>query len=213
MPFRDRTAAGEALADHLLAQDIDVDLVLAIPRGGIAVAAPVARALGAELDVLVARKIGVPGQAELAAGAVTRLGVTWNADVLALLGATPADFTSSLTQARAELDARTAAFRAVRTPAPVAGRRVMIVDDGLATGATVAAAVGAVQAGGAASVVVAVPVASEEAVARLERLGASVIALRTPWDLVAVGAAYADFRPVSEAEAVAALRSAGNTAR
>ncbi len=206
--FADRRDAGERLADELRLQRIEAEIVLAVPRGGVVVGAPVAERLALPLDVLVARKVGVPAQPELAMGAVTRFGVVWNEALVASLRLPKNTLSKARHDARAELDEREAVYRAVRPAEPVQGRHVMIVDDGLATGATVAAAVQAVQAAEAGSVTVAVPVASAEAVERIEALHARVVALSIPERFGAVGAFYERFEPVTDEECVALLRAA-----
>ena len=204
--FRDREATGKALALLLTERGVEADLVLAIPRGGLEVAEPVARCFALPLDVLVSRKVGAPDQPELALGSVTRLGAVWNEEVL------DARRISAETQARLsraerdEVERRERAFRGVRAAEPVDGRRVLLVDDGLATGATAAAAVQAGLAAGAAEVVVAVPLAPRETVARLERLGAEVVAVVTPEPFGAVGAFYEDFRAVPHERCIEILR-------
>ncbi len=204
--FADRSEAGERLAEALVGEGAGADLVLAVPNGGVAVAAPVARALGARVDVLVARKVGAPMQPELALGAVTRFGVVWNQSLLDDLHLSETALAQAQMRAQRELERRERTFRAVRAAEPVRGRRVLLVDDGLATGATMAAAVEAVQSAGAASVGVAVPVATNDAVNRLRALGATVMALSVPPDFRAVGAFYDDFRPISDASCAALLR-------
>lgn len=206
--FRDRTEAGARLAQLLVDRKVAADLVLGIPRGGLSVAQVVADRLRLPLDALVARKIGDPHQPELAIGAVTRFGVVWNQELLELLNLPGGTLQEVREAAMSELERREAIFRAVRPPEPVAGRRVLVVDDGLATGATVAAAVQALHAAGAQAVIVAVPVASEEAVQRLQDLGATVIALAIPRTFMAVGQFYAAFPPVPDEACLEIMRRA-----
>ena len=206
--YRDRAQAGHELARFALQQHVSADVVLAIPRGGVVVAEPVAQALEAPLDVIMARKVGAPMQPELALGAVTRWGVDWNADVLEVLRIDPASLAAARQQAERELADREAAFAAVRPPLSIDDRTVIVVDDGLATGATLAVVVRAAQAAHAAAVTVAVPVAAPDGVARIERLGVRVLVLHTPWDFHAVGLYYEDFRPVTTAECLAILKRA-----
>ena len=206
--FRDRNEAGERLATTLAETGLRADLILAIPRGGVAVAVPVARRLGAPLDVLIARKVGAPGHAELAIGAVTSLGAVWNTDPIRALGLSPAERDAAEARADAEVRTRAAVFRAVQPAEPVRGRRVLLVDDGLATGATMAAAVSAVQQGGARSVVAAAPVGAPDAVQRLWESGAMVVLISAPAEFGAVGAYYDDFRPLSEDACLSILRAA-----
>ena len=207
--FEDRDEAGARLLERLRARDTTVDLVLALPRGGLPVAAPIAEGLGCPLDVLVARKVGDPSQPELAIGAVTRLGAVWNDELLAAERLSVEQVETARRAATEEVEQRERAFRAVRPPEPVAGRRVLLVDDGLATGATMAAAVRAVQQAGAATVTVAVPVGSVQAGARLRALAVDVVAVALPEPFGAVGAFYVDFQPVSDERCLEILRRAG----
>jgi len=182
--------------------------VLALPRGGVPVAAQVAHRLGAPLGVIVVRKLGVPGHKELAMGAVARIGgetaMIRNVDVLDQLGIRETDFDAVLERELAELDRRCALF-GDDTP-PVAGTEVIVVDDGLATGATMLAAVAAVRSLGPAAITVAIPVGARQAVRAVGTRADRVICLATPEPFLAVGAAYRDFRQLSD-EQVAALMS------
>jgi putative phosphoribosyl transferase len=200
-PFRDREDAGRRLAAELPA--LDRPLVLGLPRGGVPVAAAVAGALGAQLDVLVVRKLGVPAQPELAMGAVAAGGVrVRNDDVLRRAGV-PAAVLEEVT--RRELDAvesRERIYRGDRPPPAFAGRDVVLVDDGLATGATMRAAVAAVRSQGPSRIVVAVPVAPAETVAAFEQDGIEVACVHAPGDFVAVGSWYRDFGQVSDEEVI-----------
>ncbi len=207
--FANRADAGRRLAAELRQRsDLALDLVLAVPRGGLLVADPIAEALGLPLDVCVARKVGVPFQQELAMGAVTRFGAVWNADVLARVKRSEAQLQAAAERAQREVERREQEIRGDAAPIDAAGKRVVLVDDGLATGATMAAAVRAVQHAVAAHVVVAIPVASGSAVGRIEALGADVMALATPSDFLGVGQFFADFGQVAEAACVAVLRRA-----
>ncbi len=201
-PFADREAAGHLLADRLVARrrpesDFQPELVLAIPRGGVAVAAPVAAMLDRPIDVLVVRKVGAPQQPELAIGAVTRFGEVWNQEVIDSLRLSRAEVSAAQEQAKRELEAREERFRAVRSGQPIEGRSVLLVDDGWATGATAAAAVESLMQAGASKVIAATPVAAPEAVARVEARGAEAVALVTPTDLRSLGEFYRLFFPVT----------------
>lgn len=210
--FADRRAAGRALGEHLARREPTDPLVLGLPRGGVVVAAEVADILLAPLDVLVVRKLGLPAQPELAMGAIAAVGdavETVRVDaVLAAAGVDPAVFEEVGRRERVELRRREAAYREGRPPVPVTGRHVVLVDDGLATGATMHAAVVALRAGGPASVTVAVPVASPRALAALEPLVDEVLSLAAPASFRAVGQAYADFGQTTDAEVRAALHRA-----
>jgi len=198
--FIDRTEAGEALAAELSRHRWTDPVVLALPRGGLPVAAEVAAALDAPLDVVVASKIGAPDQPELAVGAVTADGVYLLDDAtLAALGLRRPDISRQLTDATAEARRRQDRFGAADPP-KLTGRDVIIVDDGLATGMTALAAVHAVRAHDPLSVCVAVPVGSASAVLRLEAAADAVVCLYQPRRFSAVGQWYHDFRQVSDAE-------------
>jgi putative phosphoribosyl transferase len=200
--FSNRTQAGQLLGDAVLARlGREPAVVLGLPRGGVPVAVGVARALGADLDVLVVRKVGVPTQPELAMGAVGPGGVTVrNEDVLAMLPGAASRFEAVAAAERAEVARRERAFRGDRPPLVLTDRSAVLVDDGVATGATLRAAIAAARALGAARVVVAVPVASAEAVQMLEAEADEVICLEQPAYFMAVGQCYASFPQVSDAE-------------
>ena len=209
--FADRLEAGRALAARLGAYAHRHDVVvLGLPRGGVPVAAAVADALGAPLDVLVVRKVGVPDQPELALGAVAEGGVSlMNEDVYRMVAPDPAVVERAVARERAALDQRLAAYRAGRPGVPIDGRVAIVVDDGLATGASMEAAVRALRPRGPARVVVAVPVASREAVQRLAAVADEVVAAIVPSPFHAVGAWYGDFSQTEDAEVEALLGSAG----
>jgi putative phosphoribosyl transferase len=188
-----------------------VPVVLALPRGGVPVGAEVAAGIGGVLDVVPARKIGTPGLPELALGAIAAGGrPVWNADVVARFGLAPAQLAGPLTLARDELARRAARYGRGVPPVPVAGRTAIVVDDGLATGATARAALLAVRARGPGRLVLAVPVAAPETVAeiRAEGVADAVVVLATPPDFRAVGTWYEDFTQVDD-ETVLELLAAG----
>lgn len=215
MRFTDRLDAGRALAARLssFAGRDDV-VVLALPRGGVPVAAEVASVLAAPLDVLLVRKLGAPGQPELAIGAIAEGGVTLvNDDVLQDLGLDHDAIELAMARERPELERRLRVYRGDRPAVAVAGRTVVVVDDGLATGASMDAACRAVSARGAARIVVAVPVAAAEACGRLRAVAHEVVALVTPSPFWAVGAWYADFEQTTDEEVVASLAAARRSAR
>jgi predicted phosphoribosyltransferase len=200
MAFRDRADAGRILAAELghLAGRADV-LVLALPRGGVPVAYEVAAALGAPLDVLVVRKLGTPGQPELAMGAVAGGGVqVLNKSVIDRL-AIGADAIAEVSAVEsAELARREEAYRPGRPPLDVAGRVVVVVDDGLATGSTMRAAVAALRAMAPARVLVAVPVGAASTCAELAGEADEVVCARTPASFAAVGQWYEDFSETTD---------------
>lgn len=184
-------------------------MVLALPRGGVPVAQDVARELRAPLDVLVVRKLGLPWQPELAAGAIATGGViVKNAEVLAGLEDPDRMLAPVIRRERAELQRREALYRRNQPPLQVRDRTVILVDDGVATGATMEAAVSALRAMHARSIVIGVPVAPPEIVRRLGMLADRVVCLQQPADFMAVGLWYEDFPQISDAEVVAMLAPA-----
>jgi putative phosphoribosyl transferase len=215
MRFADRVEAGRALAERLqaLAGRDDV-VVLGLPRGGVPVAAEVARALAAPLDVLLVRKLGAPGQPELAIGAIAEDGIRLvNEDVLLSLGLGLDTIDRVVADEQPELERRLRAYRGDRPAVPVAGRTVILVDDGLATGASMDAACRAVAARGAARLIVAVPIAAREACDRLRAVAHEVVAVATPAPFWAVGAWYADFQQTTDEQVVQALAPGAQPAR
>jgi putative phosphoribosyl transferase len=208
-PFADRREAGRALGQRLAAEPHGDAVVLGLPRGGVVVAAEVAAALGVPLDVLVVRKIGLPGRAELAMGAVAALGedleTVRTEDVVSRAGIGPAAFERVREQELRELRRREVAYRGTRPATGVRGRWVILADDGLATGATMRAAVAAVRRAGAARVTVAAPVGSPRACAQLGEEADEVVCLWAPEDFRAVAQGYDDFAPTSDDEVRAAL--------
>lgn len=198
--FADRTAAGRALGAVLQGRWADeVPVVLGLPRGGVPVAAEVAAALGAALDVLVVRKLGAPGHPELAMGAIASGGIrVLNPSVLRARGLRDADVERVAAQERRELERRERELRGDRPPLSLSLRPVVVVDDGTATGATVRAAVEAVRTTAPARVVVAVPVGAPDAVALLEQVADEVVCLHVPAAFGAVGAYYDDFTQTTD---------------
>jgi erythromycin esterase-like protein/predicted phosphoribosyltransferase len=200
--FRDRVEAGRALAERLgaYARRDDV-IVLGLPRGGVPVAFEVARALDAPLDVLVVRKLGVPGHEELAFGAIATGGMrVINKELVESLGL-PLEWIEAIdARQRRELERRERTLRAQRPPPDLSGRTVIVVDDGLATGSTMTAAVQALRQEEPARIVVAVPVADPEVCEQLRSLADEVVCLQTPRPLGAVGQWYEDFSQTSDDE-------------
>jgi putative phosphoribosyl transferase len=210
-PWADRTAAGALLGDRLATAGLVGPLVLGLARGGMEVAAPVAAALSAPLDVLVVRKVGRPGQPELGLGAVTEAGlVVWDDFGLMAAGLMRADLSGVVEAERAECGRRVSAYRDGRPAPPVHGQTVVLVDDGIATGVTARAAVRDVRAGGAARVVVAAPVVAAATVARLAAEGCEVVALLTAKRFGAVSRFYDRFDQTSDATVLSLLRSSPN---
>ncbi len=210
MRFQDRTDAGRQLAERLshLAGRADL-LVLGLPRGGLPVAAEVARALAAPLDVWCVRKLGVPGHEELAMGAIAEGGGRALEETTRDAFGVSAGVLAQVTEDEAyELARRVRHYRGARAAPEVRGRTVVLVDDGLATGATMRAAVRAVRQGGAARVIVAVPVAPPDTAAQLAREADECICLAEPTPFFAVGLWYADFPQLTDAEVLAVLADA-----
>ena len=202
LPFADRQAGGRELAARIAALIKDHRVVvLGLPRGGVPVAHEVANALGCPLDVFVVRKLGVPGLEELALGAVASGGaVAMNEGVVRRYGPGREVLDAIVARGQAEVRAAEAGYRAGREPLPVAGRTVVLVDDGLATGATMRAAVAAVRSLDPGWVVAAAPVGSAQACDDLRSLADDVVCAATPDPFIAVGAWYRDFEPISDAE-------------
>lgn len=204
--FRDRRDAGRRLASrlaHLRGKD---PVVLGLPRGGVIVAAEVAEALNAPLDVCVVRKLGVPFQQELAMGAIASGGVcVLNPDVVRLTGVTQADIDQVTASEREELGRREIAYRRGATPVPVDDRVVIVVDDGIATGATMKAALASLRRRGVRDLVAAVPVGPPDTLAALAALTDEVVCLEEHVPFVAVGAWYQSFEQTTDDEVRAAL--------
>ena len=212
-PYVDRSAAGRVLADVLVSALAEHDrdhghpLVLALPRGGVPVAVPVARALAAELSVLVVRKLGSPGQPELAVGAIALIGErvvrVLNDQWVRRLACPPSASRRMIDTETEELRARATVFG---TTPPVAGRTVIVVDDGLATGATMRAAVIAVRGADAGYVLAAAPVGAAGACQELAEVADLVVCPRQPDPFRAVGEHYRDFAELNDDDVLALLR-------
>ena len=209
-PFRDRVEAGRMLATTLqeYANRDDV-VVLALPRGGVPVGFEVAKALHAPLDVFVVRKLGLPGQEELAMGAIASGGVrVLNRDLLRALRI-PEEVVGQITQEeQRELERREREYRDERSPIDVRGKTVILVDDGLATGSSMRVAVLALKQKGPAQVVVAVPVAPADTCAELQSVADKVVCAVTPQPFLGVGQWYEDFSQTSDEEVRELLRRA-----
>jgi putative phosphoribosyl transferase len=199
--FRDRAEAGACLAERLGPVRGANALILGIPRGGVLVAAEVARRLEAELDVAVARKLGAPQQPELGLGAVTADGsVFLNHEIVREMGTSRADLQRAIAEQRAEAREREICLRGGHPAARVADRLVIMIDDGLATGATMRAAIQTVRRRGPARLVVAVPVGARQTCARMRAEADEVVCLYEPDPFLAVGLYYQDFAPPRDAE-------------
>jgi putative phosphoribosyl transferase len=215
MQFLDRRDAGARLAARL--RDLSEEdfvaerpVIVALPRGGVPIAREVARALAAPLDILAVRKLGAPGNPELAVGAVTEDGTgVLDPRSAGMLGMTDATLDETLALESAELRRRVERYRDGRPAIAVRGRTAIVVDDGLATGLTDLAAVRALRKRGARRIIVAVPVGSGESVAMLEKEADRVVCLVIPERLFGVGMWYRDFAPVPDEQVVALLRGVG----
>jgi predicted phosphoribosyltransferase len=208
VPFPNRRAGGAALAALLTARrELDPDpVVVALPRGGVPVGVEVADALGAPLDVIIVRKLGTPGQPELAMGAIGEGGVRiLNYEVLDALRITDGQLEAVAAREQHELDRRAQRLRAGRARVPLTGHSAILVDDGLATGSTARAAILVARAQGARRVVVATPVAPRSTVVELGDVADAVVCVATPEPFRAIGQWYVDFRPTSDDDVVALL--------
>ncbi|HEX4530868.1 MAG TPA: phosphoribosyltransferase family protein [Acidimicrobiia bacterium] len=208
VPFPNRRAGGAALAALLSARrELDPDpVVVALPRGGVPVGVEVADALGAPLDVIIVRKLGTPGQPELAMGAIGEGGARiLNHEVLDALRITDGELEAVAAREQRELDRRAQRLRAGRARVPLTGHTAILVDDGLATGSTARAAILVARAQGARRVVVATPVAPRSTVVELGEVADAVVCVATPEPFRAIGQWYVDFRPTSDDQVVALL--------
>ena len=201
-PYRDRLHAGAELAVRLqhLKERNDV-VVLALPRGGVPVGYEVARALGAPLDVFLVRKLGLPGHRELAMGAIASGGVrVLNDEVVGLYRIPESVIDAVAAEEQVELERREREYRDSRQPVPLKGRTVVLVDDGLATGSTMKAAVQAVRAHGPAKIIVAVPVGSADTCHDFADIADQIVCARAPQYFAAVGQWYRDFSQTTDEE-------------
>jgi putative phosphoribosyl transferase len=209
--FASRRAAGQALARVLAGKQLADPVVLALPRGGVPVAAEIARQLKAPLDVVLVRKIGVPLQPELAAAAVVDGGaaeIVTNDDVIAAAGLTRADVERMAKRELAEIERRRQAYLAGRERVPLEGRTLIVVDDGIATGASVRAALAALRRRSPRALILAVPVAPADTVAALRGEVDDVVCLEMPDPFYAIGLYYRDFRQLSDDDVMRALAEA-----
>lgn len=209
MVFADRRHGGRRLAGLLSHLAAERPVVVALPRGGVPVAVEVAKALDAPLEVMVVRKLGAPGEPELGVGAIAEDGTAVvDGDMTRRLGISDEEVGRVVEREQHELRRRVQRFRQGRAPLDLAGRTVIVVDDGLATGLTDLAAVRAVRRAGAARVIVAVPVGSREGVARLRPVVDEIRCHTIPHELQGVGRWYEDFAQVSDEEVLALLEEA-----
>jgi putative phosphoribosyl transferase len=205
--FADRRDAGRALASHLAQYSGRDDVVvLALPRGGVPVGYEVARAIGAPLEVFLVRKLGAPGHRELAMGAIASGGIrVLNDEVVRWMGITPQQIDAVAREEQRELERREQAYTK-DAPVPLEGRIVILVDDGLATGSTMRAAVQAVRQRNPAKVIVAVPVGSPDTCAELRAIADEVVCVHAPERFSAVGQWYDDFAQTTDAEVAELIR-------
>lgn len=209
MPFKNRADAGNKLAKALAGYKAEKPVILALPRGGVPVAAEVAAALDAPLDLILVRKIGVPFQPELAMGAVVDGSapiVVRNEDVIKLAGIDESDFKAVGDSELAEIERRRRRYLGNRDRVEVDGRTVIVIDDGIATGATTRAALRATRTRNPKKLVLAVPVAPTESLAELRADADDVICLEDHEFFGAIGAYYSDFRQISDQEVIDILK-------
>lgn len=209
--FENRTEAGERVADLVERRGVEADVVVAVPRGGLPVGRVVADRLGVPLDVVSARKIGAPWNDELAVGAVASDGSTWlNDDLVREAGVEDAYIERARRRERAAARDRVRSYREGSDAVDLAGERVLLVDDGVATGATTLACLAALEAAGADAVVVAVPVAPADTIQQLSTAADEVLCVETPVVFGAVGRFYRSFDQVSDEEARSYLETSGS---
>jgi len=204
--FRDRAEAGRQLGAALMAYRDRDPLIIGLPRGGVVVAAEVAKSLEADLDILVVRKLGAPGQPELGLGAIAEGGVLLlNKPLMRQVRITKEQLQSTIDAENEELKRRMEAYRGDKEPIEVEDRLVILVDDGLATGGTVRAAAGALQHLGASQPVLAVPVASPRTIEELQPLFGEVVCLESPMQFFSIGQFYEDFSQTTDEEVISLL--------
>jgi putative phosphoribosyl transferase len=216
LPFPDRAAAGRALGAELQRRGLEAPIVYALPRGGVPVAVEIAATLSAPLDLLLVRKIGVPGHEEWAAGSIVdgeRPDIVLNSDVMQAVGLSQADIAEAAGRQLREIERRRAIYAPGRSPISAKGKTAILVDDGVATGASMKAAITAVRRRGPKRVVVAVPVASPDTATELAALADEIVVLAAPANFRAVGLFYQDFHQLDDAEVVRLLALKRETAR
>jgi predicted phosphoribosyltransferase len=209
--FRSREDAALQLAQKLKERPLRQALVLAIPRGGVATGAVLAQELGAELDVVLSRKLHAPGQPELAIGAVSEDGRVYLNEYAREIPDLPQDYIAEETrQQLAEIERRKTLFRDVRPPAPIEGRSVIVTDDGIATGSTMIAALQTAKLRNPREIIVAVPVVSPDRMPEIRRWCDDLVYLLAPEEFWAIGQFYEDFSQIADDEVVALLRQANS---
>jgi putative phosphoribosyl transferase len=208
--FADRREAGRELAEAVAALDLDDPVVLVLPRGGVPVGYELAKRLDAPLDILLVRKIGAPGHAEYGIGALVDGAspqIVIDEEIARMVGADSAYIEQQVARELAEIERRRAAYR-TGAAVPPAGRTVVVVDDGIATGGTVKAALKALRKAGAGKIVLAVPVAPRSSLQELAALADEIVCLATPEPFYAVGAHYGDFDQTTDREVIDLLAAA-----
>lgn len=210
LPFPDRAAAGRALGAELKKRALEAPVVYALPRGGVPVAVEIAAMLSAPLDLLLVRKIGVPGHEEWAAGSIVdgeRPDIILNPDVMQAVGLSQADIAQAAGGQLREIERRRAIYAPGLSPISAKGKTAILVDDGVATGASMKAAIAAVRRREPKRVVVAVPVASPDSATELAALADDIVVLAAPANFRAVGLYYEDFHQLEDREVVRLLAS------
>lgn len=211
LPFSNRASAGDLLAEELATRRYMAPVVYALPRGGVPVAAPIAEALSAPLDLLLVRKIGAPGHEELAAGSIIdgeEPDIVLNEDVIRALGIGDESLRRAAKAELAEIERRRALYMPGKAPTSAKGKTAILVDDGVATGASMRAAITAVRRRAPQCIVVAVPVAARDTADELRALADDVVCLAEPERFGAVGYYYEDFHQLTDDEVIALLAQA-----